>query len=357
MQETLKRLSAIEAPVCVTLILRTHKTHPENQKDSLLLKNLITEANSRLQKEYDAKTAKVYTEKLQKLAEEIDHNHNDNGLMLFVNDNVAEYLRISVRPTTRVILDKTFATRTIVRALKRDSDYYVLVLSRGKARFLEASSDSLIKEFNSDGFPVTESNLLSVSKAESANALKVTALTQEFFNRVDKSVNQIRRENPLPIFIYSEETNYHAYMKEADHPNTISGHILLKNYDEKPSNLIKNIWPQIREQAIANHRSRISELEKALNSGTYLSDLNDIWRAVQEGRGKTIFVEEGYYQPAKEENGVLTPINAEDISSADDINDIVDEMIEYNLKYGGDVVFIEKGGLEKFEKLALVTRY
>lgn len=357
MRETLERLSKIQAPICVTVILRTHKTHPENQKDSIQLKNLINEASTRLEKEYGKAVAKNYTEKLNKLADSVDHDKNDLGLMLFVNDDVAEFLRVPVRPKDRVILDDTFATRTIIRALVRDTDYYLLVLSKGKARLIEANSETLVQEVSAEGFPITDNDLTVATRQEAAAASRVTNLAQEFFNRIDKSVNKVRQGNPLPVVVYSDETNYSNYLKIADHPNTILGHAVAKNLDEKPGNLVKEVWPAIKDLAIVKNRSRVTELEKALSAGTYLSDINEIWTAVQEGRGKTIFVEEGYYQPVKNEDGVLTPIESSEISSKEDINDIVDDMIEHTLKYGGDVAFLEPGSLEKFNKLALVTRF
>lgn len=357
MKESLERLSSIKAPVCVTVILKTYKTHPENQKDSIRLKNLIVEAEQRLQKEYGADLAKNYTAKLNKIAESIDHSHNKHGLMLFVNDDVAEYLRLPITPVSRVILDKTFATRPIIRALKRDTDYYVLVLSKGKARLIEASSGTVIKEVAEEGFPITDNDLQVSTRPESAMASRVTNLTQEFFNRIDKAVNRVRKDNPVSVAIYSEETNYHQYLKEADFPNTILGHVLLKNFDDKASNIVKEIWPHIKKLALEKERSRITELEQALNSGNYLGDINEIWKAVRDGRGKTIFVEEKYHQAVSVKDDLLTPISAEEINSKTDINDIVDEMIEHNLKFGGDVVFLEKGSLNKFNKLALVTRY
>lgn len=357
MKEPLERLSKIEAPVCVTLVLKTHRVHPENEKDVINLKNMIADTKIRLEKEYGADLSKKYTAKLNKLAEEIDYRQNDRGLMLFVNNDITEYLRLPIELHDRIILDTTFATRPIVRALHRASDYYILVLSKGKARLMEALSDSLTQEFTSHGFPVEDKNLISVSKAESSNASRVTNLTQEFFNRVDKMVNNVRRQKPISVVVYSEEINYHDYMKEADNPNTILGHVLLKNYDEKASNLVKEVWPNVENLVLEKNRSRSVELKKAVGTGKYLVDLNDIWEAVQKGRGKTIFVEEGYFQPVRNENGVLTPISSEEIQHKNDINDIVDDMIEYNLQFGGDAVFLEKGSLENFNKIALVTRY
>ena len=53
----------------------------------------------------------------------------------------------------------------------------------------------------------------------------------------------------------------------------------------------------------------------------------------------------------------MIPIANDEIVSKDDIDDVVDEMIEFTLKFGGDVVFLDRGSLKDFEKLALVTRY
>ena len=39
------------------------------------------------------------------------------------------------------------------------------------------------------------------------------------------------------------------------------------------------------------------------------------------------------------------------------IDDIIDEMIEKNLEYGGDTVFLSPDELKKYKGLVLVTRY
>src|SRR5699024_12561071 len=91
----------------------------------ILLKNMIAETQQRLKKEYGDDIAEKYTKKLQKLADDIDYRHNKEGLMLFVNDEVAEYLRLPIKLHSRIILDNTFVTRLIVRALNGFQDYYM----------------------------------------------------------------------------------------------------------------------------------------------------------------------------------------------------------------------------------------
>jgi len=57
------------------------------------------------------------------------------------------------------------------------------------------------------------------------------------------------------------------------------------------------------------------------------------------------------------ENGILELVPAEQVGEINVVDDIIDEMIEMNLKNGGDAVFLSKIELESFNGLALTTRY
>jgi hypothetical protein len=99
-------------------------------------------------------------------------------------------------------------------------------------------------------------------------------------------------------------------------------------------------------------------LKQALNSGQFMSDYNDIWMALRMGRGRTLFIQEGLYQPARiTEEDRLELVDGEKTTDKGVIDDIIDDMIEENLRFGGDNVFLPGDELEKFQGLALVTRY
>lgn len=66
----LKELKNIISENCVTIILNTHRTSPDNNKDSLTLKNLIKEAEARLFASEDKREAKLLVERLKDLASE-----------------------------------------------------------------------------------------------------------------------------------------------------------------------------------------------------------------------------------------------------------------------------------------------
>lgn len=357
MNITLKELKNVISESCVTIIMNTHRTKPDNLKDVLNLKNLVKEARNRLLADESKRDAIKLIDKLDTLVEKIDHSYNLESLVLFVNEDIDEYTRLPIAVENRVVIDHTFATRDLVRALHFEANYYVLVLSQQKVRLIEAFNDKVIEEVGSP-FPVANTKFYSTNKAELSNASRQTNLIAEFFNRVDKEVNAVRKQNPLPVLICSEEANFHEYLKIADQKNSILNTYLNKNrLDEKDHAIVTEAWKIMKEYTKAKNRERKAELLKAVTANRFLSDINEIWKAVLEGRVQTLFIEKGLFQPAILENNVITPVAEEERENKEVIDDIYDEIIETNMDFGGDVVFLEKGELTKFNGFGAITRY
>lgn len=357
MKTVLKELKDIKSENCVTVILNTHRTMPDNQKDPLVLKNLIKEAEQRLLTNQSKKEAQILVNRLAELEANIDHRHNLESLILFVNEDISEYIRLPIPVVDRVVIDNTFATRDIVRSLHLESGYYVLVLSQQKVRLIEAFNDKVVAEVIHP-FPIENDQFYSTNKAELSNASRQTNLVAEFFNRIDKEVNRVRKDNPLPVLICTEESNYHEYLKIADQTQSLLNTFLNKNrVDEKAHTIVEEAWKIVAEYNVNNNNARKVELQKAVSNGRFLSDVNDIWKAIHEGRVQTLFVEQGLFQPAIIEDGSVNLVSTDIKSQTEVIDDIYDEMIELNMDYGGDVVFLPKGELKNFNGFGATTRY
>lgn len=354
--QTLKKVKDITSRYCVTILLNTHRTIPDNEKDPIVLKNLVKEAQTRLLKEKDQNAVKNVINKMEALAGSIDHRHNLESLVLFVNEDMAEYIRLPISVEERVVLDDTFATRDIFRAIHMEKGYYVLVLSRDKARLIEAFNDKVIEEVSGD-FPVDNISLYPLQKAEAAIAARQTHLQQEFFNVVDKRLVGVINKNPLEVFLSTEESNYHQYLKIADKKEFIIGYLNGNRMGEKNYHIIDAVLPEVKKIREEEIRQRLNELNSAAGAGKVLTDLNDIWRAVKDGRGKTLFVKQGFFQPARINNGVVEVVKDSERDVPGIVDDIIDEMIEFNSSNGGDSVFVTGNELDKYQGLALTTRY
>mgnify|MGYP002621712105 CR=1 FL=1 len=353
----MKNLKDVKTENCITLVMNTHRTKPDNLQDPILLKNLIKEAEDRINTIEDKQVSLKILEKLKGIEKSVDHNYNLESLIVFVNEHIAEFIRLSIAAENRVILDNSFATRDLIRAMHSESNYYVLVLSQQKVRLIEALNDKVVQEIG-EPFPIENDQFHTTNSGEQADAGRVRSLIAEFFNRVDKAVNKQRKIHPLPVLICTEEGNFHEYLKIVDNKNSILDARLNKNrLEEKDHAIVREAWDIVQEYITKRNNERIAELENAVGTGNFLSDMNDIWQALNQGRIKTLFVENGLYQPGIiSENGVeLVDDNQKHDSLITD--DIYDEFIEVNLSYGGEVVFLPKGKLDKFQSFGAVTRY
>lgn len=357
MDLTFKELKKIQSENCVTIILNTHRTSPDNFNDEIALKNLCKEAERRLLADESKRDAKKPIKRLEELAAQINHNKNLESLVLFVNEEVAQYKRLPIAVEDRVVIDTTFATRDLVKALQLETRYFVLVLNQQKARLIEAFNDTLIKEIKGT-FPIKNTQIYSTNKAEPSNASRHTHIMAEYFNRVDKEVTTIRKENSLPVLICSEQSNYHEYLKIVDHNEAyFEGHLNSNRLDESANHIVEEAWDIVKSNLIEKNNLRKKELTKEVSSGKFLSDVNDIYRAIKEGKVQTLFIEEGLFQPGimNETSIIFVSEGERNVKGVTD--DIYDELIELNMDFGGDTVFLPQGELSKFNGFGAVTRY
>ncbi len=359
MNKKLNDLKNVNAENCISIILNTHRTAPDNQKDPIVLKNLITETEERLMNSLDKREVKEIIDQINQLAQSIDHNYNLESLILFVNveKKISEYLRLPIRVVDRVVIGDTFATRDLIRAVHLNASYYVLILGQQKARLIQAINDEVVQEF-ADPFPYENEDLHPTSAIEGSNANRQTNLTAEFFNRVDKEVNIIRNENPLKVLISTEEENFSEYLKIADKKDSIYEQVLNgSRIDEKAATIVKDSWTIIKDNIEKRNLGRKESLNKAVGTGHFLSDINEISNAIKEGRVHTLFVQEGLFQPATMSNGTINLLGENDEKPKGVIDDIFDDLIEMNLDHGGEAVFLPAGLLDEFNGFGAITRY
>lgn len=357
MKRKLNELKSIVAENCVTLILNTHRTTPDNQKDKIVLKNLVAEAERRLLESADKRVAANLIDRIKNLEASIDHTLNLESLILFVNEDVSEYIRLPMKVEDRVIIGDTFATRDLMRTLHINSRYYVLVLGQGKSRLIEAFNDKVIKEVGKP-FPFENQQLFGLSRQEAGNSTLLLNRMSEYFNQVDKKVNEVRHETGLPVLICTDEANYHEYLKVADHKDTIFQTFLSgSRLQDKDHAIVKDAWELIKEYIKERNNKRITELEKATGSGMFRSDINDIWRAIKEGKVQTVFVEQGLFKPALLKEDVIELVSEDKSDTENYVDDILDELLELNLSFGGENVFLPKGKLDKYNGYGAITRY
>lgn len=355
LKKTLQTLKRIEGDPCVSILLRTHRTHPENAQDPINLKNLVTEAEERLLKDHDKRHVWPILERIKAAVDSVDHSTNLEGLCVFANADMAEVVKLPVEVTDRVILDHNFATRDLMRALQSSAHYYILTVSGHKSRLIQAYGNDVVVEYGAQHIFPIENRMYSTHADQRAQAGVEENLMKEFCNRVDKAMQEVHAVHPLPIIVAGDERNTRFMLEVADNKAWYVGTIIGSPDDLKARELAEKAHAEVQRQRAERESRALEEVARAQSAGKLLDDVGDIHRALLEGRGDTLYVESGHFQPAMIEGDVVTLKN--DPTAPGVMDDIIDEMAENTLKDGGHVVFLPAGSLEKYRKVCLVTRY
>ncbi len=355
LKNALRTLERLEGDPCVSILLKTHRTFPDNEQDQINLKNLVTSTEERLLKEYDKREVWPVIERIHAAVADIDHTNNLDGLALFAKADMAEVVKLNIPVTDRAIVARTFATRDLLRAMQSSAHYYVLTVSGHKSRLIEAHRDKVVKEYtHKEGFPL-EDNLYNTHNAERSQAGVEENLMKEFCNRVDKEMKVMHAKTPLPVVLAGDERNTRFMMGVVDTPSMYIGSIAGSPDEQKAHVLVEKAFVVV-ERVMAERRLKaLDDIEKAQGADRLMDDVGDIFRAAREGRGDTLYVEEGFFQPALVEGDTVTM--KEDPTEAGVVDDIIDEIAEDILRHGGNVVFLPTGSLEKFRRICLTVRY
>jgi len=302
---------------------------------------------------HDAETVE---KTLLKLADEIDHNKNTDSMLVFVNEKFQEVVRLDIPVENRTIVDRTFSVRDLVKAMHHEQSFYALVLSRDSARVLKSVPGEEITELKGN-FPVENETLYVDNKLKSSMAGKNEHMIEEFFNIVDKEMQEVLKNEALPVVVCTEERNYHHYLNVTDRKEAVVGHLNKIRMDYTPHEVIKEARKVLSAHLEMKNRERMAELKEANGTRLLESDFNQIWRAIHEGKGKTVFVAEGFHRAGKLNGTNIEVTNGEGGDGPDAVADLVDEIISAQIKHGGDVVFADPESMNDYQGLALVTRY
>ncbi len=355
-----KLLQAMREYPSVTIILPTYRTIPENQKDPIRVKNLVKEAEERLLREFTWREVDALTTRLNDLVEHLDYQYMTEGLAIYVNKDFARSFPLPFKPKEQVIIDETFATRTLVLALNRTQRYWLLALSENSTRLFEGVRDSLT-EITEGGFPMSNEGPGAATRLPGGQGINRSAyrdeIDRQFYREVNAAFKEFMNDDELPLVVAGVDRNLAFFQEVSSHTSAIIG-TLRGNYDQTSAHeLAEMVWPLVKANRAVQVEEILSELDTAMSAKKYAYSIAEVWHMAQEGRGDLLIVETNFHYPAcVDETGMfLTP--AGDPTAPGVLDDAVDNVIETVMSKGGKVAFVDDGTLDQYQHIALTLRY
>ncbi|WP_236834450.1 hypothetical protein [Blastococcus sp. KM273129] len=331
-------LQSVRADPCISVLASTTPAPRMTDTDLRRLRRLVDDAAGRLAGD-GPPDPHLLRAALDEVVAGVARQATGSAIALYVSPHLREVVRLPVPVPDRVVVDRTFATRDLVRALHRTPQHVVLLLSEAEARLVVGVADDL-RPPPRTSFPLT---------AE-------TAPLDAFLRRVDEALGTYLRLHPAPLVLVGAERVVGRFRRQSRNTARLAGTVDA-NLTRAP---VTALVPRIREVLEAYLRSRQDEalehLDRRRSRHAVVEGIDACWLAARRERPEMLAVEEGFTHAARlsPDGDFLTP--ADDVEHPDVVDDVVDELIETVLLRGGWIAFVDDGALAGSGRVALTVR-
>jgi hypothetical protein len=330
-------LQAARGLSLVTVLLSTDPGQRLRPDDAARLEALVAEAGRRLRLELPGEAAERLRDRVRVLALEASLVAPRQALALFTGPMTSRWFTLPVPVRDRVVVDPTFATRDLVRALHRTPRHVLLVITEREARLFEGADDQLR--------PVGRRFPLKAEDLPSRGA---------YLRAVDAALGAHLRSRPAPLVLAGVERLAADFRRTSRWTARLAGIVPGSHLELPLPELARRVRPVIDDYLRSREREALQRL-RSLPPARVASGLDAAWLASRSERPDMLVVEEDLFLPARLSDDGDHLLPADDVDAPDVLDDAVDELIEAVLRRGGWVALASPGALSAHGGVALTV--
>jgi hypothetical protein len=356
-KEKFEKLASEKSNPSVTISMNTHRTHPENLQDAILLKRLCKETEERLLSKFGKREILPLLENLELIPMEIDTNYNLDSLHIFLSNETKEIMK-SAWPAKEdsVQISDAFAIGSLIKSANSDFEYLIVLLSQNVFKIFVALNNAIVGEIENDNFSFNENTSSDTGRNNNSDPKSADNMISEYFNKVDKAVVKVFNQTDLNCVVICTDDNYSSLLKVADKPAIYKGHKSMDTNNQSSFQIAEQAWVIMQEQQGIREKEAIEEMKEAAGHGKTITDLRSIFKAVKEGRGDLLMASGKYSQAVKMTSEATFKL-VDDATQPDVIDDITSVIAREVLSKKGRVVFTDLHEFTELGDIILKTRY
>lgn len=357
LKEQLQKLATEKNTPCVTISLNTHRTHPDNAQDEVLLKNLLKEAEERVIAEFGKRPVASLLEKIESFGQEIDVNYNLDSLHIFLSNNTQEIVKSAWETqNSGVNISESFALRPLIKNYNRSENYLIMLLSQSGVSLYEATNDGITNEIKNEDFPFSDNRHYNTHSDKGSDPKHLDNLVREFLNKVDKALVKVHKETDLKCLVVCTEDNYSRLLQVADKPAAYIDYTAIDYNNIATHQIAKQSWEIVKVAQSQKRSQAIEEMQEAVAQGKVLTDLQEIYQASIDGRGDLLIVHQDFSQAViMKDERTFDIINDANLENA--IDDITSNIAWEVISKKGRAIFTSQDEIKDLGKIVLKTRY
>jgi hypothetical protein len=383
--DELKTLVKKPQTPCVSIYMPTQKAGPDIRQNPIRFKNLIREAQERL----DAIGIR-HEEAMEwmKSAQELDSSefweNQDHGLAIFVSPEVFRYYSVPFEFQELVVVTDRFHLKPLLHLINNDGQFYILALSQKDVRFFEGTRSS-VKEVELENIPKNIDEALghdetaregqfriATSKGGTSNSFAQPGAFHgqgspdrdkhqedilQFFHAIDAGLHEKLRNKKAPLVlagveyllpIYKEANTYQALVEEGITGNPEN--LKPEELHDQAWQIVEPVFEQTQQSAV----ERYYEMAGA-DTGKASSDIKEIISAAYYQRVDSLIVAVGLQYWGHFDSETMT-VHLHPEPQPDD-EDMLDFAAIHTLLNGGTVYAVEPDKVPDGAPAAAIFRY
>ncbi|MDB9308624.1 hypothetical protein PN471_08230 [Aphanizomenon sp. CS-733/32] len=369
---------------CVSLYLPMEKLGGETRQNPIRFKNLIREAENRLD-EMGLRHAE--TVNLLKPAMELDNTDfweiQNQGLVIFSSPNLFRYYCLPISCPQLVVVGKNFHIKPLLNLINNDGKFYILALSQNHVKFysgtrykleeiaVENMPQNLAETLLEDEFQKGVQHRVGTPRSVSYAAQKPGSVhgqgssdrekhEREILNfcyAVDTALHETLRDEKAPLILAGVDYLLPIYQKANTYPHFletgITGNVeLLKTQELNQAawEIVAPLFQREYEDLMAVYLQLAGE-----ESNKIANDIKTIVPAAYYQRVDTLFVPEKEYIWGKFDLPTATVELHPEPTPEDE--DMLDFAVIHTMLNGGRVYSLEPEAMPRGVKVAAICRY
>jgi len=372
-------LLSVNARVCISLYMPTHRTHPDNLQDPILFKNLVKKLEQSLLQQYSASEATILLKPFVELANNVEFwKHTLDGLAVLCAAGTFKTIGLPVSTEELTVVADSFHTKPLRKYLQSVERYNVLGLSLHDYHIYEGNRHSLtelvlapgipknIKEALGDELTDKHSTVASYGGVggESSNmhhghggkADEVDIDAERFFRFVAKTINDhYSGPSGLPLILAALPEHHHLFHKVSNILSLLPAGIDVNPESVETGELVKRAWKVMEPYYNGIINKACDVYQQAKSKGTGSDIISDVAAAATAGKVDTLMIEADRQIPGKIINDTGS-IEKDDLENPE-MDDLLDDLGELVTKMGGKVMVIPHEKMPTRTGIACVFRY
>ena len=352
-------MNAVHYRPAVSIIMPIEsKSNFQNQINHIL-KTTIDKVERELYNNYPDELCKIVVLRLKTIIKDFKFDLHKKAVVIYVSPVFEKILYLDVPVEEKIIIDESFEIRDLVYSKQQLHKYLVLLLSNKESRVFIGNATVFVKIKSS--IPENESAYVNEGSERVSNFSDPSEhkeiLMKKFLHHVDTELDTVLNAYHLPLFVIGADRLMGHFKQLTKHGDAVTEYIHGNYENASIPELKKILEPHIANWKKAHQKNLIEDVDAAAGQKRLAIGIKDVWHEAMNEKGKLLVVEKNYMYAAQHGHSKDVIYNVTDDKNSFYIKDAVDDIIEAVLEKGGDIDFVEKGLLKKYQHIALIKYY